>query len=419
LAPHRQCVVERAKGFGCVAVIQDTTELDYTKKKHLEDTGAIDGNERRGFFAHPQFVVSEEGLALGLLDAGLFAREEDDSKARDRHRPIEQKESYRWVKGYGMACAFAAEVPGVEVFSISDREGDIFEIFELWQNRRDEGLPVAEWIIRATQDRALLHPVTGEVLAASLFEKAGQGQELGRIEFVLKERRQRKRVKRSTRVTMRCGREVRQRICALQVTPRVPYRRGHKLSKVSFWVVLAEEIDPPQGADPVRWILLTSTPVETFAQAQRILKLYLARWQIEVFFRVLKTGCRVEELQLKKQQAVFNALVLYMIVAWRILYLVHLGRECPDLPCSAVFEEAEWKSAVAVARKKYGKTKTLRIEAQIREPSLGEMIGLVARFGGYLARKSDPPPGAQALWQGIMRVCNYAEAWEAFGSPKI
>lgn len=231
LAPHRQCVVERAKGFGCVAVIQDTSELDYTKKKHLEDTGAIDGNERRGFFAHPQFVVSEEGLPLGLLDAGLFAREEDDGKARDRHRPIEQKESYRWV---GMACAFAAEVPGVEVFSISDREGDIFEIFELWQNRRDEGLPVAEWIIRATQDRALLHPATGEVLAASLFEKAGQGQELGTIEFVLKERRQRKRVNRNTRVIMRCGREVRQRICALQVTPRVPYRRGSQAFQGQF-----------------------------------------------------------------------------------------------------------------------------------------------------------------------------------------
>lgn len=420
LAPHRECVVERAKGFGCVALIQDTSELDYTTKKHLKGAGAIDGNDRRGFFTHPQFVVSEDGLPLGLLDAGLFAREEDDGQAKDKHRPIEQKESYRWVKGYGKACEFVAEVPGVDVFSISDREGDIFEMFELWQNRRVEGLPVAEWIVRATQDRALLDPVTGKVLADSLFEKAGQGRELGTIEFVVKERKQRKRVNRnSTKTVLRPGREVRQRICAAQITPRVPYRRGHKLSEVSFWVVLAEEIDPPPGADPIRWILLTSAPVETFAQARRIVKLYLARWQIEVFFRVLKTGCRVEELQLKKQQAVFNALVLYMIVAWRILYLVHLGRECPDLPCSVVFEEAEWKAAVAVARKKYGKTKTLQKEEQTREPSLGEMISIVARFGGYLARKSDPPPGAQALWQGIMRLCNYAEAWEAFGRPKV
>jgi hypothetical protein len=289
-------------------------------------------------------------------------------------------------------------------------------VFDRWESLREAEKPAAEWIIRATRDRVLIGSEDGT--CPSLFEKAAQGEELGTVEFVIKERVQQKKVKGNTRKVTRAGREVRQRIRAVRVEPRPPYRRDRKLGRVALWVVLAEEIDPPEGVEPLRWILLTSMAVNDLKQAQRVIRLYLMRWQIEVFFRVLKTGCRVEELQLKEARTVFNALALYMIVAWRILYLVHLGRECPDLPCGVVFDEAEWKSAVAVARMRQGKGKS-KDNTPVTEPSLGEMIQMVSRFGGYLGRKNDPPPGAQALWQGMMRVCNYAQAWEAFGRPEI
>ncbi|MFT5471378.1 MAG: hypothetical protein ACI8UO_006512 [Verrucomicrobiales bacterium] len=153
--------------------------------------------------------------------------------------------------------------------------------------------------------------------------------------------------------------------------------------------------------------------IASFEDAQKILKLYLARWEIEVFHRVLKTGCHVEEIQLKGKQAVFSCLALYMIVAWRILYITHLSRQCPDLPCSVVFEEAEWKSALAIARPvAKGKFKSAN------EPPLSEIIQIVAEFGGHLGRRGDHPPGAQSLWQGLSRLRDFAIAWASFGVPK-
>lgn len=157
---------------------------------------------------------------------------------------------------------------------------------------------------------------------------------------------------------------------------------------------------------------MTSLEVTTPEAARRVVALYLRRWDIEVFHRVLKTGCRVEAIQLKDHQAVRNSLTLYLIIAWRLLYLTHLGRPCPTLPCGAVFTEAEWKATcmVAAARNLGGQKKG----EPLQEPLLGEFIALVARFGGHLGRRRDKPPGAQALWQGLARVRDFACAWEAF-----
>ena len=226
------------------------------------------------------------------------------------------------------------------------------------------------------------------------------------MEFRVSAKQQKKKVKGSTVQVARSARLVRQRLRAMPITPRAPFRRGGKLPAVSFWAVLAEEIDPPPGEEPLRWLLLTSAVVATPEAARRIVGLYLRRWDIEVFHRVLKTGCRVEAIQLKSPQAVRNCLVLYAVIAWRILYLTHLGRQCPELPCGVVFEEAEWKAActVAAAGKKRG---------PLREPTLGEFIALVAKFGGHLGRRGDKPPGAQALWQGLSRVRDFACAWQA------
>jgi hypothetical protein len=210
---------------------------------------------------------------------------------------------------------------------------------------------------------------------------------------------------------VRSARVVRQQLRALRITPRPPYRRAGPLPAVSFWAVLAEEIDPPPGEEPLRWLLLTSLEVTTPEAARRILALYLRRWDIEVFHRVFKTGCRVEQIQLKEAHAVRNCLTLYAIIAWRLLYLTHLGRQCPTLPCSLVFTEAEWRATCTVAAaKRIGGYKNGQ---PLREPLLGEFIVLVAQLGGHLGRRGDKPPGAQALWQGLARVRDFACTWEA------
>ena len=402
LAPHQQCVVERCAGHACVAVSQDTTEFDYTHMTGLEGLGPLNSEKRRGFHMHSLYAVSEDGLPLGLWDVGMIVRDDDTFRnaANRKKRPIEEKESWRWVDGYLKTLELARRLPSCEVFSISDREGDIFEVYQAWQ--RAAGGPRAEWIIRAKQDRVLLGIEDDD--PAKLFAALAAAPVLGGIEFGMGSRKGTKKVKGQSVSTFRSARTVRQVVRAMKITPRPPERKGGKLEEVSFWAILAEETDPPEGEEPIRWLLLTSKEVTTLEEARRIINLYLRRWDIEVFHRVLKTGCRVESIQLESLQAVMNAIMLYAVIAWRILYLTHLGRQHPDLPCSYVFEEAEWKGACAVVK---------RDTKNAPEPSIAEFMGIVGKLGGHLGRKSDGPPGAKSIWQGLTRVRDFALAWKA------
>lgn len=127
---------------------------------------------------------------------------------------------------------------------------------------------------------------------------------------------------------------------------------------------------------------------------------------MEVFFRVYKSGCRVERLQLEGADRLRPCLALYLIVSWRVLWLTMLGRECPELACDVMFTESEWKSVWMVVHQR---------PAPATPPSVREMIALVARLGGYLGRSKDGPPGAQSLWVGLRRMADLAVAWETFG----
>jgi hypothetical protein len=404
LAPHQLAVAERCRAQGCVVVAQDTTEFDFSHMRELEGVGPLNDEDRKGFFMHSLHAVSEQGLPLGIVNMAITVR--DVAKFSRRKIPHKQrasgdKESRRWVEGYLRTLELARSVPDCQVISVSDREGDIYEAFEAWHQAEDSDKPRAEWIIRANQDRALIGLVEdGE--PPKLFATLAAAPLLGEASFEMKAKACLKKVKGSRVPRQRSARMVRQEIRALKITPRPPYRKGTKLPEVSFWAVLAQEVAPPEGEEPVCWLLLTSLEATTSEQALRILSLYQRRWAIEVFHRVLKTGCRVESIQLKTGQALINALAIYAVIAWRILYLTHLGRHCPELPCGCVFEEAEWKAACAVAKRK-----------EAGEPTLAEFIGIVGKLGGHLGRKGDGPPGPQAIWQGLARIRDFACAWHA------
>lgn len=374
LASHRAMVLARAREQATVLVVPDTSEIDFTSMKTMEGRGPLNDEGRRGFFLPSLYALSAQGLPLGVLAAELWAREDQRFRqgALRKQKPIEEKESYRWVEGYLATQETARQLPHCEVISLSDREGDIYEVFAAWARAGEKGGPRAQWIIRGQQDRTLegLESEGGAKRLAAL----GGAPELGTIEFEVKAKRGRKKHAGTTVAVERSAREVCQRLRAMRITPRAPFRRGKKLAAVSFWAVLAEEIDPPAGEEPLRWLLLTSLEVTTLEAAQRVVALYL-------------------------------------IIAWRLLYLLHLGRQCPQLPCTVVFAEEEWKAActVAAAQKISGYKKG----QSLRTPTLGEFVTLVARLGGHLGRRSDKPPGAQALWQGLARVRDFACMWQA------
>jgi len=421
IRPHQRKTVERCRDHDCVIAIQDTSELDFTPMKSVEDLGPLNDETRRGFFIHGHYVVSGQGLPLGLLGADIITRDDEHFRcaAQRKTLPIEDKESHRWIEGYRKACELARQLPDTEVFSVSDREGDIFELYAEWRSAPSEAC--AEWVVRANQDRALWRgdgeddededeenkkdedeeAEEDEDSPDKLFAAVRQAPSLGEIEFEVPATTGTKKVKGKRVPTRRGARTVRQVVRAMEVTPRPPYRKAGKLPKVTFWAVLAEEPDPPEGEEPIRWLLLTSRRITSFEEARRIIGIYLRRWDIEVFFRVLKTGCRVERMQLKSREALVRALMVYLVIAWRILYLTHLGRRCPDLPCGCVFEEAEWKSACAVVRR----------PPEAAEPTLREFIGIIGKLGGHLGRKCDGDPGAQVIWRGLTRVRDFACVW--------
>jgi hypothetical protein len=193
---------------------------------------------------------------------------------------------------------------------------------------------------------------------------------------------------------------------AATATPRAPRRPDGKLPPVPVTVVLAREVNPPPGEEPIEWLLRTDLRATTRTDAERVLDLYTHRWSIEVYFRVLESGCGVEELQLETAERMLNALTLYQIVAWRVLLLTTLGRAGPKLSCEAVWAEAEWKAVYVVV---------LRKSPPKAPPKLGEMVRLIAMLGGHLGRTGDPPPGSKAMWVGLQKVRTLALGWETFG----
>jgi IS4 transposase len=148
---------------------------------------------------------------------------------------------------------------------------------------------------------------------------------------------------------------------------RRPWSQMTPLPEISVTVAFAREENPPSGQQPVEWILLTTRTVTTLAQARVIIGWYRCQWEIEVFFRTLNAVCRVERLQLTHADRLKPAIALYLIIAWRLLYLTKLARTRPDVPDSVVFEDQEWRLA-------YNDVK--RQPPPRRTPSLREIIRL-------------------------------------------
>ncbi len=202
----------------------------------------------------------------------------------------------------------------------------------------------------------------------------------------------------------RKARHVRQSLRAARVTLKAPYRNDRALPDLEVSAILAQEDNPPKGTEPVQWLLLTSLPVDSFEPAVEKLAWYLCRWEIEIFFRILKSGCTVERLQLETVERLETAIALYMIIAWRVQQLTMLGRRCPELPCDVVFEIEEWQAIYLVAK---------RAPPPEQPPTLDQVVRMIASFGGFLNRKGDGFPGPKTLWIGLQRNRDFVLALHA------
>jgi hypothetical protein len=399
LAPHKEATLNRIKKEKIVLIPQDTTDIDFTGRKSISGMGYLSKEYSLGFYLHASIAITPERCCLGVLDLQTWMRDTFGTRRERRNSPIEEKETYCWIKGYEAANEIALAASDTVIISVSDRESDIYDLLEKLPSEENK----AYWLVRAKNNRYVLNEET-QKFESKLWETIKTQEPVGEIEFKMlsgtSNRNSKKRHTRKERI-------VKQKIKTARFSLKSPCNKISGSPCVAVNVVHCEEINPPVGEEKIEWLLLTSFPISTTEAAMQVVQWYLCRWQIETFFKILKSGCKIEELQFDTLKGTANCVALYTIVSWRILYLTMLGRHCPDLDCSIVFEKSEWQSVYAIVNKKSPPKKP---------PSLNEIILIIGKLGGFLGRKCDGYPGPRAMWIGMQRMKDFTLAWEAFCS---
>lgn len=410
LQPHIECTRARIAAQPVALLVPDTTEVDVTRpEQQVQDVGSLAGSTRRGVLLHVMHGFTADGTPLGTLQAIPWTRDDDvprnatKTRAKRAAEPIEEKESFRWLLSMQQARAEATRCPGTHVVCVADSEADILDVIA-------EGMEepcTADWIVRSCQNRALVDDLWEDRISLDyLREEVLSRPVLDRRTITVRGRRAKVACEDRGRRQPRVSREAVVEVRATRVTLRAPERSAGQLPDVTVNAVLVTEVNPPPGDTPVEWILLTSLPIDTVDQVRLVVQYYTVRWMVEVFYRTLKSGCRVEKRRFEHIDRLLPCLAVYLIVAWRVLYVCRLGRDCPDISCEAVFEPSEWQSVYQVVRQQ-PPPKTA--------PKLQEMVRLVAQLGGYVNRKRDDEPGPQTVWLGLQRLHDMALCWVTFG----
>jgi hypothetical protein len=385
LQSHYEASYARIAAQPVVLAVQDTTSLNYNTQPAIENLGPIGSRADTwlGLMVHDTLAFTPEGLPLGLVEVQVWARDATafGKKHQRKRLPIEQKESYKWLKSVQAAARLQARCPNTTVVSLGDREADIFELFDLARTLQH----APELLVRAEQNR-LLNAEQGK-LWEHLARQSIAGYQ--RLEVP-------RRAKRPARVATMA-------ISYARVELKAPQIKG-KVKPVPVGAVWAREIEAPNGIEPLEWMLLTTCAVESFAQATEKVAWYAARWSIEVYHRTLKSGCQIETRQLGSADRIEACLAIDMVVAWRILHLTKLGREHPDVPCTVYFSEMEWKALLTYINR--------NAVLPDQPPTLREATRMVASLGGFLGRKCDGEPGTQTLWLGLQRLDDLTAMYE-------
>lgn len=382
---HIDGTIARSSSCKTVLAIQDTTDLNFTSHPATVGLGYLNQTQQQGIKVHSTFGVSGAGEPLGLLGQDCWVREQAPkpkkgrkAAERNRHKPIEEKESYRWIK-----CLRSAEskvAPETQLVHIADREADIFELFA--QPRAAN----SELLIRVKNNRQVKHEL------GKLFPTLAHSPVLG--EMTVTVRRTPRRPERRARVAIR----------AIPVTIEVPVdlaKRKPELVPLELNALLVEEVTPPaDGGKPICWKLLTSLPLDSFEQAGGAVRWYSYRWLIERFHFTLKSGCKIEELQLQQCDRLLKALATYSIVAWRLMAMTYKARLTPDISCEVIFTPQEWK----LLRRRF-----VPMSRSKKPPTLHQATNWLARLGGFQGRKGDGEPGIKTLWRGYTKLQHLIE----------
>jgi hypothetical protein len=381
IAQQRAATLERTRGERRVLLVEDTTSYNFSQHPATVGLGPLENEQCRGFLAHNTLAVSEAGVPLGLLEQVVWARPEET--AGDRHqRAFEDKESYKWVQGLPEE---AMQVALPEAIVISDRESHIYEYLDELVERG------FGFVVRAAQGRGLT--LDKQDVFAALATQPIQAC------LTLSLPRRPDREAREAQVEVRFA----------ALTLKRPRRSTAQRINLTVYGVEVLEPHPPPGETPVHWLLLTSLPVATLDLSQTVIRYYTYRWLIERFHFVLKSGCKLEERQLREVGRLERLLAVFSQVAWQLLWLTYQARLTPDAPCTLVLQTYEWQALYAF----HHRSQSLPSQP----PSLHQATRWIAQLGGFLARKGDGEPGVKVLWRGWTRLQDIADTWSILHPP--
>jgi hypothetical protein len=370
-----------------ILILHDTTEFSF-QREDVRPIGVLKkgkaGKDRQGrprpyttcgILLHSSLAVTPEGLPLGLAAVKFWTRKAFKGtnalkrKINPTRVPIEQKESVRWLENLRQATALFAQPQ--RCVHIGDRESDIYELFCTAQ---EVGTP---FLVRTCVDRL-----------------AGEGDHTvdEKMQEVRVKGRHRLKVKNNKGDLVEAVLELRYR--RIRVLP--PIGKQKRYPELTLTVLYAQERDTPKDREKIDWKLLTDLPVRSRAEAIEKLAWYALRWKIEVFHKILKSGCKAEASKLRTAERLVKLLSVFCLLAWRVFWLTMINRCAAEAPPGLALTRIEIQLLDQVVKDQPGDPS--------RDKTLSTYLTKVARLGGYLARAHDPAPGNQVIWKAMSRL---------------
>jgi Transposase DNA-binding/Transposase Tn5 dimerisation domain len=361
-------------------ILHDISNISYNDLQ-AEGLGYLDNKEGRGILCYSSMAATTEGLPLSLLYQHTWVRPLDElgKSAKRKQISFEDKETYRWYEGMQEVNKLLGQ--SIHKIHIADREADIYELFF------HACEPNTDLLIRARHNRQLSN-------GSHLWDNIALQPVSAKVDLDIPDKTGKKKIKVEVEVRYH------------QVEILRPANNKHSYESVTLTAIEIKEVNSGKKNEEeiIHWKLLTTLEVASITDALQCVKWYRYRWLIERFHYVLKSGTKIEELQLKDAVSLQKAIAVYSMAAFRVMQLVYESRHHREVSCEVVLTRAQWKTLYMLIHQSNEITK--------QPPSLQQAVMWIGRLGGHLGRKSDCPPGLKTVWLGYQQLCHAASVYE-------
>ncbi len=371
---------KQAEGEIKVLIAHDISNISYNELQ-AKGLGYLDNKQGRGILCYSSVAATTEGLPLSLLYQHTWTRplEHLGKSHRRKQLAFEEKESYRWYEAMSEVNKLLGN--NIHKIHVADREADIYELFfHAYEHNTD-------LLIRARHNRQLSD-------GSHLWDHIGEQMVAATAELDIPDKTGKRKLKVAAGVKYH------------EVEILRPCKNKDSYESITLTAIEIKEKNAASNKDEdtIHWKLLTTLEIASVTDVLQCVKWYTYRWLIERFHYVLKSGTKIEELQLKDAQSLQKAISVYSMAAFRVMQLVYQSRHYPEVSCEVVLTKAQWATLCMLIQ---GNNK---IPPQA--PSLQQAVTWIGRLGGHLGRKADGPPGLKTVWQGYQQLCHATSVYE-------